>query len=352
MPLCHSFWADGELLPFPAARDGSMRRRDLLVLLGVGSLAWPLFAQAPAQTPPQALPVLGFLSSVSPINAALMGAFHQGLGETGFVEGRNVAIEYRWAEGRYDRLPSLAADLVRRRPAAIVTTGGEMSARAARDETTTIPVLFLTGYDPVQLRTVAGVRGGGNSTGISLYATTLAIKRLEFLRELMPAPTKIAILVNPNSVTANIETVDLMAAAHEAGLELIVLTAGSESEFADAFASAARQRADALLIGADPFFTSKRAQLVALAEQHAIRVAYPWREYVQAGGLMSYGPKLPDAYREIGRYAGRVLKGAAPADLPIQGPRKFDLVINLKTAHALGLTLPPLLLARADEVIE
>jgi putative ABC transport system substrate-binding protein len=326
-----------------------MRRRDLLVLLGVGSLAWPLFAQAPAQT----LPVLGFLSSVAPGTSPLMGAFHQGLGETGFVEGRNVAIEYRWAEGRYDRLPSLAADLVRRRVAAIVATGGEMSARAARDETTTIPVLFLTGYDPVQLRTVAGVvRGGGNSTGISLYTTTLALKRLEFLRELMPAPARIATLVNPNSVTADIETKDLAAAAHEAGIELIVLTAGTESEFAEAFAAAARQRADALLISADAFFTNKRAQLVALAEQHAIRVAYPWREYVQSGGLMSYGPRLSDAYRDIGRYAGRVLKGATPADLPIQGPRKFELVINLKTAKALGLTLPPLLLARADEVIE
>jgi len=326
-----------------------MRRRDLLVLLGLGLLAWPLFTQAPAQT----LPVIGFLSSVSPGSTQLMTAFHQGLGETGFVEGRSVAIEYRWAEGRYDRLPSLAADLVRRRVAAIVTTGGEMSARAAREETATIPILFLTGYDPVQLRTVAGVvRGGGNSTGISLYTHSLAVKRLEFLRELTPAPTKVATLVNPNSATANIETRELAGAMQEAGLELIVVAAGAEGDFPEAFAAAVRQGADALLISADPFFTNKRAQLVALAERHAIRVAYPWREYVQAGGLMSYGARLPDAYREIGRYAGRVLKGAAPSDLPIQGPRKFELVINLKTAQTLGLALSPLLLARADEVIE
>jgi ABC-type uncharacterized transport system substrate-binding protein len=328
-------------------------RRHLLVLLGVGvgvgSLAWPLFAQAPAQT----LPVIGFLSSVSPGSTQLMAAFHQGLGDTGFVEGRNVAIEYRWAEGRYERLPSLAAELVRRRVAAIVTTGGETSARAARDETSTIPVLFLTGYDPVQLKTVAGVvRGGGNSTGISLYTTALAVKRLEFLRKLMPAPAKIATLVNPNSATADVEIRDLTAATQEAGLELIVLAARAESEFAEAFATAARQGADALLVSADPLFTRTRARLVALAEQHAIRVAYPWREFVQAGGLMSYGPRLSDAYREIGRYAGRVLKGAAPADLPIQGPRKFELVINLKTAKSLGLALSPLLLARADEMIE
>jgi putative ABC transport system substrate-binding protein len=327
-----------------------MRRREFITLFGGGLAAWP-FGSARAQP----LPVIGYLSGGSRgPSPQLHSAFHQGLADMGYVEGRNVAIEYRWADGQYDRLPALAADLVRRKVALIVATGGTMSAQAARAETTTIPILFVSGFDPVQLGAMAGFeRGeGGNTTGVALYAAPLTVKRLEFLRELVPASSKMALLVNPDGLMADAETRDIEAATRTAELKLLVLKAGADGDIAAAFASAAQHRADALIISSDAFFTRRRTQLVALAAQQGMRVVYPWREYVEAGGLMSYGPRLGEAFREVGRYAGRILKGATPAELPIQAPRKFELIVNLKTAKALNLTVPPLLLARADEVIE
>jgi putative ABC transport system substrate-binding protein len=327
-----------------------MRRREFLTLLGSGLAAWPLIAPGSAQT----VPVIGFLYGGSRDQVTQqLAAFHQGLREAGYVEGRNVAIEYRFAEGQDDRLPTLAAELVRSRVALIVATGGTKSGQSARAETATIPILFVSGLDPVQLGTMTGLKPGvGNATGVSLYTTPLAAKRLEFLRDLVPGAAKLALLVNPNGPTAEIETSDIETATRNDGLRLIVLKASAESDFAATFASAAQQGADTLLVSADRFFTSQRAEVVALAARYALRAAYPWPEYVEAGGLMSYGPRLTESYREIGRYAGRILKGAAPADLPIQLPRKFELIINLKTAKTQGLTVPPLLLARADEVIE
>jgi putative tryptophan/tyrosine transport system substrate-binding protein len=326
-----------------------MRRREFITLFGGGLAAWP-FGSARAQP----LPVIGYLSGGSrEPSPQLLSAFHQGLVDAGYVEGRNVAIEYRWADGHHDRLPALAADLVRRKVALIVATGGTMSAQAARAETTTIPILFLSGFDPIQLGTMAGFkREGGNTTGIALYATPLTVKRLEFLRELVPASRKTALLVHPAGLMADAEMRDIETATGDAGLKLLVLKAAGEDDITAAFASAAQHGAEALVVSSDAFFTRRRTQLVALAAQQGMRVVYPWREYVEAGGLMSYGPRLGEAFREVGRYAGRILKGATPAELPIQAPRKFELIINLKTAKALGLTVPPLLLARADEVIE
>jgi ABC-type uncharacterized transport system substrate-binding protein len=328
-----------------------MQRREVITLLGSGLAAWPFVV--PAGTA-QTVPVIGFLNSASPEQFALqLAAFQQGLSEAGYIEGRTVAIEYRSAEGRYDRLPALAADLVRRKVALIVAAGGTKSALAARAETSTIPILFMSGFDPLQLDAVAGIRRGlGNVAGVSLHTAPLAVKRLEFLRELVPGATRIALLVNPNGSVADIEMKEMKTATNDAGLQLLVLKASAESDFVPELAAAVRQQTDALLVSADAFLTSQRVQIVALAAQHALRAVYPWREYVEAGGLMSYGPRLLDAYRELGRYAGRILKGAAPSELPIQVPRKFELVINLRTAKTLGLTVPPLLLARADDVIE
>jgi putative ABC transport system substrate-binding protein len=327
-----------------------MRRREFIGLVGGGLAAWPFVGPAPAQP----LPVIGFLNSASPDRfAQRLAAFQQGLGEAGYIDGHNVAFEFRSAEGNYDRLPALAADLVRRKVALIVAAGGTRSAQAARAETATIPILFTTGFDPIQLDAVAGIRRGvGNLTGVSLHTTPLAVKRLEFLRELVPGLGRIALLVNPSGSVADIETRDMEMATREARLRLLVIRATTSGDFAPEFATAVQQDTDALLVSADAFLTSQRLQIVALAAQHALRAAYPWREYVEAGGLMSYGPRLSDAYRELGRYAGRILKGAMPADLPIQVPRKFELVINLRTAKAQGLNVPPLLLARADDVIE
>jgi len=327
-----------------------MRRREFIVLLGGGLAAWPLFARAPAQT----LPLVGFLNSAGGAQfGQQLAAFQQGLGEGGYIEGRTVAVEYRSADGQYDRLRGLAADLVQRKVALIVAAGGTVSARAAMAETTTIPILFMSGFDPVQLGAVAGIRRGvGNATGISLHTIPLAAKRLEFLRELVPGAASLALLTNPNGVVPGIEARDIETATRDAGLRLVVISAGTESDLAPAFAEAVSQGADTLLVSADAFLTSQRVLITALARQHALRGVYPWREFVEVGGLMSYGPRLSDAYRELGRYAGRILKGAAPADLPIQAPRRFELIINLQTAQALGLAVPPLLLARADEVFE
>jgi putative ABC transport system substrate-binding protein len=275
----------------------------------------------------------------------MLAAFHQGLKDGGYVEGQNVAIEYRWAEGHYDRLSALAADLVRRRVAVLAATGGTVSAAAAKAATTTIPILFLAA-DPVRDSLVASLnRPGGNVTGVSVFSAELAPKRLQLLRELVPKAGKIAALANPAST-------DEAEALRRAGLPLLTITAQTESDFEPAFIQAAQQGVEALLVTADPFFNSRRAQIVALAARHSLPAGYPWREYVEADGLMSYGTSLAGTYRQVGQYASRILKGDKPAELPVQQPIKFELAVNLKTAKSLGLAVPPTLLALADEVIE
>ena len=297
---------------------------------------WPLVARA--QQP--AMPVIGFLNSASPGPfALLLSAFHEGLKDGGYVEGKNVTVEYRWANGQYDRLPALAADLVRRRVTVIAATGGTVTAQAAKAATTTIPVLFIAGADPVGDGLVSSFnRPGGNVTGVSVYTSELAPKRLELLRELVPKATKIALLVNPENAVDSQDAQNMM---QRAGLPLLTLSATVETEFEREFVSASQHGAQALLVSADPFFNSRRTQLVALAARYAMPAAYPWSEYAKAGGLMSYGTSIPGAYRQIGQYVTRILKGEKPADLPVQQPTKFELVINLKTAKTLGLTVPP-----------
>jgi putative ABC transport system substrate-binding protein len=326
-----------------------MRRREFITLLG-GALAWPLGSNA---QDPQ-MPVIGFLHSASPGPfAPLVDAFRRGLRDGGFVEGRNVAIEYRWAEGQAARLPELADDLVRRRVSLIAATGGTVSARAARAATATIPILFIGGPNPIEDGLAISLnRPGGNATGVALATSELMPKRIELLTELMPGAATIALLLNPTDVAHEADARYAEAAVRESGRRLIILEASEESQFEPAFLSAVRQRADALLVTANAFFTGRRRQLVDLAAGHRLPAGYPLREYADAGGLMSYGPSIPGAYRVIGRYAGRILKGDKPGDLPIQLPTRFELVINLKTAKALGLEIPPTLLARADEVIE
>jgi putative tryptophan/tyrosine transport system substrate-binding protein len=319
-----------------------MRRREFTAGLGA-SLAAPLVARA--QQP--LVPVIGFLNSGSPGPfAQMLEAFHQGLKDGGYVEGQNIAIEYRWAEGRYDQLPALAADLVRREVAVIAATGGTYSARAAKAATATIPIVFATA-NPVGDGLVASFsRPGGNATGVSVFTTELASKRLQWLREVMPKAGKIAMLINS---AANVQETE---AATRAGLQLLTINAQANSDFELAFTQATQHGVEALLVSADPFFNTRRAQIVALAARHSLPAAYAWREYVEAGGLMSYGTSLAGSYRQVGQYVSRVLKGDKPAELPVQNPIKFELVINLKTARALGLTIPETLLATADEVIE
>jgi putative tryptophan/tyrosine transport system substrate-binding protein len=327
-----------------------IRRRDFLTLLGGAAAALPLAAHA--QQP--AMPVIGFLHQGAPdVFAYLVRVFHQALEETGFVEGRNVAIEYRWSESHYDRLPALADDLVRRRVTVIAALGGTPSALAAKAATTTIPIVFNVGVDPVAFGLVASLnRPGGNITGISMLNLTVAAKRLELLRELAPTAAAIALLVNPTNPYSESETKEVRDAARTLGLQLQVLNASGESEIDAAFATLSQQRATALVVSPDNLFISRRDQVVALAARYAIPAISDRGEFAAAGGLMSYGSRVTDVYRQLGIYTGRILKGDKPSDLPVVQPTKFELIINLKTARTLGLAVPQTLLVAADEVIE
>jgi ABC-type uncharacterized transport system substrate-binding protein len=332
-----------------------IRRREFITLLGgAGLLCAAKARRARAQQP--AMPVIGFLNNTSPdtVVEPRLRAFRQGLKEAGFVEGENVAIEYRWAEGQYDRLPALAAELVRRQVAVIAATGGTPSALAAKAATTTIPIVFAVADDPVRLGLVANLaRPGGNATGINFFVGELVAKRLELLRELVPAVTRVAVLVNPaNAPNTEITLRDVEAAARAMGLQIQVLNASTTREIDSAFASFMRERPDALFVGNDAFFTSRRVQFVTLAARDRIPAAYSNRDYVEAGGLMTYGTKIADAYRQVGAYAGRILKGAKPVDLPVLQSTKFELIVNLQTGKIFGLEVPAMLLARADKVIE
>jgi putative ABC transport system substrate-binding protein len=328
-----------------------MRRRDFITLLGGMVAAWPLAARAQQL----AMPVVGFLDPRSPeANADRVGAFRQGLKDAGYVEGENVAIDYRWAENQMDRLPALAAELVRRRVAVIAASGGPDTAFVAKTSTTTIPIVFAVGDDPVRLGLVASLaRPGGNLTGINFFVSELAAKRLGLLRELLPAATRVAVLVNPAEATLTESTLrDVEAAARVIGLQIQVLNASTSREIDTAFATITRERPDALFVGTDPFFVSRRVQLAQMTTLHKVPAIYALRQYAEAGGLMSYGASLTDTYRQMGAYAGRLLKGAKPADLPVVQATKFELVVNHQTARMLGLTVPSSLLATADEVIE
>jgi ABC-type uncharacterized transport system substrate-binding protein len=327
-----------------------MRRREFITLLGGAAAAWPLAARA--QQP--ALPVIGLLSSRSPGESAYaVAAFHQGLKDTGFIEGRNVAIEYRWADGHFDRMPAMAADLVGRKVAVILVGGHTPGVRAVMAATQTIPIVFTTATDPVAAGLVASLnQPGGNATGLTALSSELGPKRLELLHEMIPTAAKIALLVNPNNLVTSQEDVKIAVAGRRLGLEIIVVNGGNESEIERAFATAVQQRAAALLEGSDAFFISRREQIAALGLRHAVPTITQERAGVASGVLMSYGPNVSDMYRQAGVYVGRILKGEKPADLPVIQPTKFELVVNLKTAKAIGLTIPETFLLRADEVIE
>ena len=327
-----------------------MRRRDLIIFLVGGMGGWPSAVRGQQN----AMPVLGYLSGASPgPYAPFVAAFRQGLADTGYVEGKNVAIEYRWAEGNYDRLPALAADLVGRKVDLIAASGGTISALAAKSATATTPIVFLSGDDPVATGLVASLsRPGGNLTGVSFLDVELNPKRLELLSELVPEARVIALLVNPNNTNADRIMREVQEAARAKGVQLPILKAGSESEIDAAFTTLVQLQAGALLVAGDPFWTSRRERLVALASRHAVPAIYAARESIVAGGLISYGASFTSVYRQLGTYAGKIIKGASPADLPVEQPKTFELVINLKTAKALGLTVPQSLLAHADEVIE
>jgi ABC-type uncharacterized transport system substrate-binding protein len=325
-----------------------MRRREAILLL-----SWLTAAPRALAAEQKAMPVIGFIGTSSPVpTAPYLAAFRQGLSEAGFVEGRNVAIEYRWAEGRYDRLPGLAAELVGRKVDVIVTYAAS-AIGAAKSATSTIPIVFFGGGDPVATGLVASLaRPGGNLTGVSIMAPELNPKRLDLLSELVPRAEVIALLVNPNNSTAERTIKDLHQAARAKALQLQVLNAGADGNFDAAFASLVQLHAGAVVVASDAFYFSRREQLVALAARNAVPAIYDAREFVEAGGLVSYGSNFTSSWPQVGIYAGKILKGAKPADLPVEQPTTFELVINLNTAKALGLTIPPTILARADEVIE
>jgi putative tryptophan/tyrosine transport system substrate-binding protein len=325
-----------------------MRRREFITLLSGAAVTWPLTARA--QRP---MPVIGFLSSTSadPV-AYLIAAFRQGLSEAGYVEGRNVAIEYRWAEGQYDRLPAMVSELLRRN-VAVIACLGTPSALAAKTATTMIPIVFGVSEDPVKLGLVASMaRPGGNATGVSYPLSELGAKQLGLLRELVPAANRFGLLINPNNKNAEAITDDLKAAAATIGVEIDVVRATDNHELEEAFVALIRDKVHALVVGTDPFFYNRRVQLTTLATRHALPTIYNVRAYAEAGGLMSYGTSGTEGYRQMGAYTARILKGEKPIDLPVVQSTKFDFVINLPTARALGLTIPPMLLAGADEVIE
>jgi putative tryptophan/tyrosine transport system substrate-binding protein len=327
-----------------------MKRREFIAFIGSTAAAWSVAASAQQS----AIPVVGYLSSFSAdINPKFVQAFRQGLNEAGFVEGRNVIIEYRWdEEGRYDRLPMMAADLVGQR-VAVLFASPVPAALAAKATTATVPIVFAIGSDPVEAGLVDSLsRPGANVTGATFLSVELGAKRLELLRDLLPAINSIGLLLNPNNPNAAPQTKHFQAATSALGLQLIVLHAGSVSDFSNTFATLAKKRIDAIIVSADPFFISHRDQLVALAAQYSKPAVYYAREFVMAGGLLSYATSLTESFHQAATYVGRILKGAKPADLPVEQPTKFELVINLKTARALGLTMPPSVLARADELIE
>jgi len=326
-----------------------VNRRSFITLLG-GAAAWPLAASA--QQP--AMPVIGYLSARSPDDTAhLVAAFRRGLGEGGLVEGENVVIEYRWALGQYNRLPAMAMELVHRPVALLATTGGEPVALAAKAATTTIPIVFLIGGDPVKARLAASYnRPGGNATGVNMLTETLEPKRLGLLRELVPQAAVIGVILNPNFAPAEDQLKAVQEAARSLSLQVHALRASTGAEIDAAFEAIAQHRISALVVPANPLFDARRDNLVALAARYAVPAMYAFRDYAVTGGLMSYGPDLADLYRQVGLYAGRILKGDKPADLPVLQPTKFEFVINLRTAKALGFEVPPTVLALADEVIE
>jgi putative tryptophan/tyrosine transport system substrate-binding protein len=326
-----------------------MRRREFIAAVG-GTAVWPLAARAQQPTSP----VIGYLSARSPDDGAhLMVAFRRGLSENGYVEGQNVTVEYRWALGQYDRLPAMAAELVRRPVAVIVSTGGESAALAAKAATSTIPIAFIIGGDPVKLGLAASYnRPGGNTTGISILTATLEPKRLGLLHELVPQATTLGVLLDPNFALYEDQLHDVQEAARPLGLQMQVLRATTDTEIDAAFETVTQQRIAVLSVAAGPYFDTRRDKLVALAARHAVPTMYHFREFAGAGGLMSYGASGADAYRLVGLYTGKILKGTKPGDLPVQAPTKFELVINLKTAQTLGLAIPDKVRDLADEVIE